>query len=252
MSQVKQTISELEEHLRDHFLFLRASSEAFDAGRTGEAKRIAVSLRVMFHDTKTSHSLLGQLNRLSGHFISTAMPHAPENQSTHGGLIMTAMKGNATTYNAPLDESITFRWLAFDEWWTEVVFVDDRREVLTRRNLVRAVSDQDGGAHVDPSLSETYARLSRHNSLGWVINPGDYSIPNAERAAVRQISHEVLKTFDPQYKKKSEIEADLIVGATMVIRGSKPPPLPRPAQFGRNERCPCGSGIKFKRCHGAR
>jgi len=29
-----------------------------------------------------------------------------------------------------------------------------------------------------------------------------------------------------------------------------PSPIPRPAKVGRNELCPCGSGKKFKRCHG--
>ncbi len=251
MSRVVQTPDDLEEHLRDHVSFLKASSDAFDTGNTGEAKRIAVSLRVMFHDTKNSHSLLGLLNKLSGSFISTALPFDPGNLSTHGGLIMTAMWGAATTYYAPLDDCITYRWLGFDDWWNEVVFLDDKRETLTRRDLVLTVANQDGGAHVDPALSEKYARLSRHNSLGWVLAPGDLPIPNAERAAIRQISHEVLKTLDPSYSRKPDIKADLFVGGNMIHSGDKPLPIPKPQKFGRNERCPCGSGIKYKRCHGA-
>ena len=37
MSRVVQTPDDLEEHLRDHVSFLKASSDAFDTGNTGEA-----------------------------------------------------------------------------------------------------------------------------------------------------------------------------------------------------------------------
>lgn len=232
-------------------MFLVSSAEAFDRGQGGEAKRLAVSLRVLFHDTAQSHSLLGQLHRLTGRFISSALPHDPNNISTHGGLIMTAMAASATTYYAPLDDTFFHRWLPFQDWWNEIVFVDDQRATLTRRGLVLAVANQDGGAHVDPNLSQTYARLSRHNSMGWVMTPGDRPIPNAERAAVRQIAHEAVKTLQPQYKKKPNITADLFMGGAMVHQGTAPPPLPRPEKFGRNDPCPCGSGAKFKKCHGA-
>lgn len=164
---------------------------------------------------------------------------------------MTAMRGAETTYYAPLDDCITHQWLAFDAWWNQVVFVDDRRETLSRRDLILALANQDGGAHVDPGLSEKYARLSRHNSLGWVLAPGDRPIPNAERAAIRQISHEVLWTLDPKYSRKPNITADIFFGGSSIYSGGKAQPIPKPQKFGRNERCPCGSGIKYKKCHGA-
>lgn len=252
MAVIAQSPDELRIHLRDHLQFLASSADAFDAGHDGEAKRLAVSLRVLFHDTPKSHSLLGQLDRLSGRLISTALPHDPRNLLTHGGLIMTAMRGHATTYYAPLDDTITHRWLPFPAWWGEIVFVDDRRQTLTRRELVLAVANQDGGAHVGPTLSETYARLSRHNSMGWVLSPGEHPIPNAERAALRQIAHETLRTLVPAYKKKPTIEADIFMRGGMLHEGAGPPPsIPRPEKFGRNEACPCGSGAKFKKCHGA-
>jgi hypothetical protein len=44
------------------------------------------------------------------------------------------------------------RWLQFPHWWNEVIFVDGARAELTRRDLVLAVANQDGGAHVVPTL----------------------------------------------------------------------------------------------------
>ncbi len=89
MSQrVAQSTQELEQHLDDHLSFLRNSADAYDNGQDGEAKRLAVSIRVLLHDTANSASLLGQLARLNGKFLSTAIPHDETNLLTHGGLIM--------------------------------------------------------------------------------------------------------------------------------------------------------------------
>lgn len=251
--KVRQGVPELEAHLEDHIGFLKSSAEAYDSGQDGESKRLAVSLRVLFHDTAASHSLLGQLSRSNIELISTAMPHDQGNLSTHGGLVMIAASGSESRYVAMLDEAPYKRWLPYSDWWNEIVFVDDRKQSLSRKELVLAVANQDGGAHVDPALNETYARLSRHNSLGWVFSTPTQAlpIPKAERAAVRQITHEVLKTLLPEYSKKPHHIADMIFGGGMVHTGSSVPPLPAPRKVGRNDPCPCGSQKKFKKCHGA-
>jgi hypothetical protein len=251
MARIPQSDADLQGHLQDHLGFLSSSSDAFDAGQVGEAKRLAVSLRVLFHDTAQSHSLLGQLNRLGANFISSAIPHEVGNVATHGGLIMTAMSRTGSTYYAPLDGAAFSRWLPFAEWWSEPVFVDSQKATLTRGGLILAVANQDGGAHVDPRLSETYARLSRHNSMGWVQMPTAVPIPNPERAAIRQIAHETLKTLRAGYRKTSDVTADIFVGGVMAFDSPQTPPLPKSTKCRRNDPCPCGSGAKFKKCHGA-
>jgi len=252
-AKIPQSIHELEAHLGEHLGFLRSSADAYDRGEDGEAKRLAVSLRVLFHDTAQSHSLLGQLGRLNSEFISSALPHDQGNLSTHGGLIMIAASGKNTKYVAMLDDVPYKRWLPYADWWNEVVFVDDQKQALTRKELVLAVANQDGGAHVDPALNETYARLSRHSSLGWVISSAGetHPIPKAERAAIRQIAHEALKTLIPTYAKKPAHVADMIFGGGGLHAGVTVPLPPAPRKIGRNDPCPCGSQKKFKKCHGA-
>lgn len=244
----QQSVEELKIHLDDHVGFLARSSQAFDEGHYGESKRLAVSLRVLFHDTRHSHSLLGQLGRLGHSFITTATPYEAANLSSHGGLVMMSTFGGAAEYIAPLDTPIFKDWRPFEDWWSEPVFVDKEKRVLSRRNLILSVADQDGGAHVDPTLSETYARLSRHNSMGWTQMPGGAPIPHAEKAAIRQIAHEVLRTLIPTYRKASN-KGDMVFGGGGVFQGKHAPALPRPQKIGRNEFCPCGSGQKFKKCH---
>lgn len=251
MVGIPQTLQELQQHLEDHLGFLERSSEAFDSGHDGEAKRLAVSLRVLFHDTSQSHSLMGQLNRLSGEFVSSAIPHQRGNIGTHGGLVMSAMGQGGARYFAPLDDVPLERWLPFVDWWNEVVFVDGVRAEITRRGLVLAVANQDGGAHVDPHLNEAYARLSRQNSMAWVYEPGGVPIEDAAKSAIRQIAHESLKTLRLGYRKKPTVTADIIFGGGMISVGGTLPVPSLPRKVGRNEMCPCGSGAKFKRCHGA-
>lgn len=251
-SKVTQSTDELEQHLADHIGFLKSSADAFDSGSDGEAKRLAVSIRVLCHDTPVSHSLLGQLGQLTRRFLSTVIPFDPRNVSTHNGLAMIAHRGRDTVYVPMLDSVPYRRRIPFTDWWNEIVFVDDRRAHLSRKGLILAVANQDGGAHVGPELNEAYARLSRHNSLGWVIKAGvdELPIPKPERAAVRQIAHEVLSTLVPGYTKQQTQQADMFSGGAMAFNGV-PAEWQSKTKPGRNDPCPCGSEKKFKKCHGA-
>lgn len=248
----KQSTEELEAHLRDHLEFLRASAEGYDAGFDAEAKRLAVSVRVLAHDTDKSHSLLGQLGRLNQPFLSTSIVHDPRNVSTHAGLVMIAANGHDSKYIPHLDGGPCRRTISFAHWWGETVFVDDHTQALSRRDVVLALANQDGGAHVDPKLNETYARLARDNSLGWTYSDRGSQTPitQAERATMRQIAHEVLATLITGYSKRLEHKADMYFGGAMIFEGI-PPEWEWQRTTGRNSPCPCRSGKKFKKCHGA-
>jgi SEC-C motif len=241
--------SDLDEHLEEQLLFLRSSADAYDRGLDGEAKRLAVTLRVLLHDRGQSRSLLGQLDRLTGSFLSTAMPTSPGNVMTHHGLVTLGLKGRETKYLAMLDVVPYKRWLSFSDWWDEVVFVDEEKREVTRGGLVTIAANQDGGAHVDPALDETYHALAKGDSMGWKHGDGE-RIPLAERAAIRQIAHEVLVTLLPNYTKSVEHKVDMFMAGAMAYDTPDPPALSKVPEPGRNDACPCGSGIKYKKCHG--
>ena len=245
---------ELEQHLVEQIGFLKSSATAFDGGLDSEAKRLAATLRILLHDTSQSHSLLGQLGRLSGNFFSTADPITSDNLSTYGGLVVISQNAQGARYIAVLDDVPFTRWTSFSEWWSEIIFIDNQKASLSRKQLVLAIANQDGGAHVGPELSRTYANLSRGNSQGWVAlyegKPGSTPIPGAELAAVRQISHEVLKTLIPSYKLLPVYPEGLLIGGVQFVPGPSAGPRPKSVKYGRNELCPCGSGKKYKHCHG--
>lgn len=70
---------------------------------------------------------------------------------------------------------------------------------FSRKDYVLGLANKEGGGHVDPRLNEKYARLTRHNSLGWTYTDGeaedqrDFGSPAP--MTVRQITHEVLTTL---------------------------------------------------------
>lgn len=79
----------------------------------------------------------------------------------------------------------------FDDWWNEIIF-DDRENKFTRKDIVTFVANQDGGAHVDPELNESYAKLTKMNSLGWTDRNGNPPTNNPAYQSIRVIANEVL------------------------------------------------------------
>jgi len=214
-----RTRQDLEDLLSEQFAFLEASAESFDKGFEGEAKRLALAIRILLHDTSTSQSLLGQLSRKSGPHWDSSLSSVPGNRLPEAGLVYIAMGGKEPKYVAMLDNVPMMRQVPFDAWWNSTIFVDDRGETRSRRDIILTAANQDGGAHIDPSLDESYGRLSRDNSLCMVASV-DGAAPRPllgpEKAAIRQIAHEVLKSHKAGYGKT--IAYDGMVVALPVMR----------------------------------
>lgn len=251
-SEYRQSEEELRKHLKDTVQALELSTDAFDRGYESEGKRLAAAIRVLVHDTGNSKSLLGQLGLKNISFYDTSMPRHPKNIMTYNGITAIDQQPQGATYIALLDNlppAIPPRWVSFDEWWEMVIFADQVGHETTRRDLILAVANKDGGSHVDPLLDEKYADLSRRNSLAWTFSGpgGDVPLKGPEKAAVRQIAHEVLKSLNPSMPSMiSKAKGMLSIDASAVVV-ERQPAIPK---VGRNQPCPCGSGKKYKRCHG--
>ncbi len=240
-NRIERSRADLERQLAEQMAFLRASAVAFDAGYRGEAKRMATAVRVLLHDTKNSVSLLKQLNLKGIAFFDTAHDVSPTNLLTHMGLVGMRMDtANGASYAALLGNSPSGegRPIPFSRWWDKVVFVDNKRSTMTRAQLVLTLANKDGGAHVDPTLDEMYVRLSRENSMGWVaVGPdGEKAMEDVHLVAMRQIAFEV----ETSLGKRAALRPWGDDARTEV-----------PSAPGRNHPCPCGSGRKYKKCHGA-
>lgn len=198
---IKQSRDELLSHLREQIGFLRASCKAVDEGLIAEAKRIAAALRLLLHDTGRSQSLLGQLGILKVEFFGTAGSIHPLENLTQHSLLGIEMTASAARYRAPLADRPPHKlsWMNFEDWWNQPVFLDRQKRVYSRKELVLSVANQDGGVHVDPTLDDTYADLTRGHSVGWTVNLGGREEPMGPSPALlslRQIGFEVLTTIE--------------------------------------------------------
>jgi hypothetical protein len=191
---MKQSKDELLAHFREQLGFLKSSSQAYDAGVIAEAKRLALALRVLLHDTGNSHSLLGQLGLKDSMQYAHVFGVGIVNLGPlfFCGVEMGVADNGEYRYFANLGQPQGFT--GFDEWWNGLVLVNKNEGVRhTRADVVLAVANQDGGGHVDPKLREPYASLSRANSMGW--RKGDTEQNPFENGPelqlVRTVAHEL-------------------------------------------------------------
>jgi hypothetical protein len=79
------------------------------------------------------------------------------------------------------------------------VFIDQDKNSLTRKPLILIAANQDGGAHVDTALDDTYAKLSKQNSLGLVAVENGKARPmdGPEGATARGIDIRRRHVFEP-------------------------------------------------------
>lgn len=208
---MKYSLSEedLKKHLNEQFLFLQNSAKSYDLGFTSEAKRIATTLRVLLHDTNKSKSLLTLLGKKKIKFYNSAEEYesglAPKLK-----LVSLTLRGEGNHINDALYKAHLDNWppsgkiekTEFLQWWNQIVMIDLKGNKFSRKALVLAVSNRDGGAHVDPKLNAAYANLTKFNSLGWILISDNREKPflvGPELANIRQICHEVLKTLMDEF-----------------------------------------------------
>lgn len=215
-NRVARPKGELEQELKDQLSLLRSSCERYDQGLEAAAKHLALTLRLLLHHHGQSRSLLEQLGMRATRFYATGAPFSPKNLLPEFPLVLISMTSSGARY-APLVaggfEGFEERQIAFVDWWNETVLRDDRGKTFCRRQLVEAVANTDGGAHVDPELDEDYMRLSRENSLGFMYSDGQTGVPlsgKPELAYMRQIAHEVLLTIHSRFPAYEDHSAPVI------------------------------------------
>src|SRR5690242_19364364 len=115
-------IQKLKQHLRRQLLFLAHSCSSYDHGFHDEALRMAVVLRVLFHDTKQSTSLLKHLNALATPIVSTC-------EMVRGNVVFFEGMGRfqigprGFSLHAPLGDGRKHVPMRAPEWWWQIVSV---------------------------------------------------------------------------------------------------------------------------------
>lgn len=196
MSQ-KRFKQKLSEQLRS----IETSCAAYDRGLEHEANRLAVSLRVLFHDTKSSISLMTHLGAKGVTLLSSGVGY--NDWKDYVKIVLDLSSPTPIRCSPKLGNK--FVQVSFHDWWREQIVHRFKSRDYHRFNLVLSASNQDGGAHVDEKVDQFYENLASGMSVISIDaknltfrNEAPYDqteqqrAPNAHLAMIRQFAHEVL------------------------------------------------------------
>jgi hypothetical protein len=205
--------------------FLVNSGNLVAQGDNDEAVRLAIALRVLLHDTRSSHSLLGQLgwkdnlayvNSLRqlevspGITVSLGTDSGETVGQTFGLVVLVNDDVGALRFVAPFDRDPVEATLPFETWWTDKVLYSDGTPIFSRWDLIDSMAHHDGGAHVDPrGLTRDYEtfKLRGTGVVSLQLPAGTTGLPDnleglspeypgdAAGPTVLQIAWEVLETL---------------------------------------------------------
>lgn len=192
--------------LRRQLGFIERSAQMFDEGHTDEAIRIAVSIRVLLHNTEISTGLLAHLNARDIPLASSFRDDHPDAQllSTFG----TGIVGDKEAYMPPVWPLEPPFFLPASEWWEQVVFIAAGMQRYSRKELVLNAANKDGGAHVEEKFNKKYHDLSNEWSRGifvFIDGEGEFHYEpmlNNHLTCLRQMAFELLHS--PELTKLAE------------------------------------------------
>ena len=93
---------------------------------------------------------------------------------------------------AKLGIAVQTEEVPFDQWWTQVVYVPREGVSITRRSLILAAANKDGGAHVAASLTPEYEALLKMWILQGSYERDPITFNDVHLVGLRQIAYEVL------------------------------------------------------------
>lgn len=187
---------DFKEHLKKQLGFLDRSCQSYDASFADEAVRIATVIRVLVHQTGASTSLLKHLNATTINLLSTTFEPSPQT-GYFVGMGMMRVGDEKSEYFPQLVEGPMNEFIPVSKWWNQVVMVLDAKHKITRKHIVLAAANKDGGAHVDEKLTDEYVALSAAGAVGTFVyetqgNREEAPIESAHLVSLRQMGYELL------------------------------------------------------------
>lgn len=195
-------MSDFRKHLKTHIDFLGRSCVAYDQGHVEEALRMAVSLRVLFHDTHSSKSLFTHLQaKLTMHLKSTFVSQRSIERELPGIRWHTVLPVMLTSggVKPPTDSWEARSVLVAEDWWNECIW-SEGGTALSRRDIVLSAANQDGGAHVDENPSAKTRMMKAGPKITVMVNgkPLESIMVNHHYPLIRQMAFEVTTSQEVQ------------------------------------------------------
>lgn len=202
----------LRERFEEQRLFLSKSIKEFVSGDLAEAVRIAITIRVLVHETGSSKSLLGQLtpNYLDLKILDRApvreetheLPHGTQSVVVMSVPISVKMNAEGVFLNPDLDVE-AYQASILGKWWGRHSLILPGLGGFSRKEIVRGLADKEGGAHVDTDINPKYQQLldSKSLQLGW--NQEAVSPLNLSRFMAGQAGVELLDCLDKNFPRNA-------------------------------------------------
>lgn len=207
------------QRLADQLNFLTSSCQQYDRGHKYEAIRIAQALRILFHDTKSSTSILTHIGSKDKVWLKASSEGASPNALEYYGMGILAIEvkddGVATRKFEPAlqREGIPHTALPIRYWWDTEVLVSTSMHPLRvaarshyepirlkRSDIILNTANKDGGAHVDDNLPPEYEWLTSAGALAMFEVPiNDQQLEplaDVHYVFLRQMAYEVLNSPD--------------------------------------------------------
>jgi hypothetical protein len=158
MSRIEITHSQLRDALTEQVTLLVSHCKHYDEGELAFAKAMATVLRICLHHRGNSKALLHQLNLRNGRFYCASGRPSPRAIPVGCSLVSIAHSNERGGHYAPVLRSPLLKErLNFSDWWNGVILRAPTGQTMCRRDIITAVADMDGGAHIDPTIEPTYA-----------------------------------------------------------------------------------------------
>lgn len=184
-------------HLKRQLDFIDRSCKLYDEGYEDEAIRIATTIRVIMHDTRSSTSILQHLDSKNINVLtqSSSVLLGGEVFFLNMGLIQSGK------YVPNFGKGAIKKYISLDDWWNQIAFILDDSLQLTKKDIVLTAANKDGGAHVDSSIPLAYEELIKFgNPNGVDTELGNHfkeeNVINAHFTALRQMGYELLKSVE--------------------------------------------------------
>lgn len=186
---------DFKQQLKRQLKFLETSCRSYDSGDREESIRIALVLRVLFHDTGKSISLLTHLGLKDTMQVLSTYPKPEPNVKF---LCITSFPDDEGNLIPLLGQSYWKELTPAKEWWNQVIM--SVGEVLSRKSIILAAANEDGGAHVAHDPSDAAKELIQ-GTWNYAVNlgGGDFDskpVRNQHFSMIRQFAYEVLNSPD--------------------------------------------------------
>jgi hypothetical protein len=231
---MRWTIEDYISNLNHQLLGLSDLCLKFDEGHELFGLDICHKVRVLFHNTHLSHSLLHQLSKESEQFVSTATIW-PERPSEPGVIahrigpryllvkqLFLFQNTSGFSYKPHLDATDTPpQFLDLNTWWEgQLICSSENSFSFSRKTLTLAFTNKLGGSHIDPNpiingntpllpflkLSDDILEWNISYSDGDTVTEANHEV-SPFFATARQIAHEVFLSFQTIF---SELNLDKV------------------------------------------